>query len=328
MKTGEFLEQRRAGWSELESLCDELGRTRNAFRNRGARLVRLSALYRAACSDLAMADVYQLPQTNVDYLHRLVGRAHNQLYRSQSFQFDAWWNTIFVEAPRQIFADACVQVAGIVFFGLFIMSALMASSEERFPGFAERMIGTKEIKQMEEMYEEPPVGNLDHYVTMAAFYIRHNAGIGLQCFGFGPLIIPSLFTLGYNAVQLGAVFGYMARPDVECGDNFFHFVTAHGPFELTAIALSAGAGLRLGVGLIMTAGFGRIDSFRLHAIQSLPVILASVILFVLAAFTEGFISPSPLPYPFKAAWAIASFGLMLFYFVLLGFPKSQSAGDE
>ncbi len=328
MKTGDYLERRREGWVQLESLCDELSRANSPIRKEGAKLVQLSELYRAACSDLAMADVYQLPQTNVEYLHRLVGRAHNQLYRSQSFQFSQWWDSIFFVTPKQIFADTCVQVAAILFFGLFILSALLASSSENFPGYAERMIGTDGIKQMEEMYENPPHGNLEHYVTMAAFYIRHNAGIGLQCFGFGPLIIPSLFTLGYNAVQLGAVFGYMARPDVDAGDNFFHFVTAHGPFELTAIALSGGAGLRLGVGLIVTLGYRRIDSFRIQSLKALPVIIASVVLFILAAFTEGFISPSPLPYAFKAIWAILSSGAMLFYFVLLGFPRSSAQSDE
>ena len=45
------------------------------------------------------------------------------------------------------------------------------------------------------------------------------------------------------------------------GDNFFEFVTAHGPFELTAIALAAAAGLRLGIGVFHTAGLTRRDSF-------------------------------------------------------------------
>ena len=33
---------------------------------------------------------------------------------------------------------------------------------------------------------------------------------------------------------------------------------------------------------------------------------AAVVLFVLAAFTEGFLSPGPLPYLVKAGWAIGS----------------------
>ena len=40
--------------------------------------------------DLALADAYQLPPTTVEYLHQLVGRAHNQMYRGRGFNFAAW----------------------------------------------------------------------------------------------------------------------------------------------------------------------------------------------------------------------------------------------
>ena len=153
---------------------------------------------------------------------------------------------------------------------------------------------------MEDSFDKPLERNFNEYVMMAGFYIKHNTSIGLQCFALGPLILPSLCALGYNAVVLGASFGYMARSDVEQGDVFFQFVTAHGVFELTAIALSAASGLRLGIGLFATGGLRREESFRLNAERALPIIMAAVVLFFLAAFTEGFISPSPLPYVFQS----------------------------
>nr|WP_261340243.1 stage II sporulation protein M [Rhodopirellula sallentina] len=90
---------------------------------------------------------------------------------------------------------------------------------------------------------------------------------------------------------------------------------------MTAIALSAAAGLRLGVGLFYTDGLTRMDSMRRSAHRSVPIMAAAATLFVLAAFTEGFLSPSPAPYLFKAAWAIMSSSLISFYFVVLGFPR-------
>jgi uncharacterized membrane protein SpoIIM required for sporulation len=140
------------------------------------------------------------------------------------------------------------------------------------------------------------------------------------------LILPCLFNLAYNAVSLGTVFGYMARPDSIGGDHFYHFVTAHGPFELTAIALAAAAGLRLGVGLFNTGGLTRVESLRESALRAVPVMAASAALFSLAAFTEGFLSPSPAPYLVKAAWAVLSSGLISFYFVILGFPRGDQSG--
>ncbi|MCG8652989.1 MAG: stage II sporulation protein M, partial [Pirellulales bacterium] len=255
-------------------------------------------------------------------------RAHNQLYRANKFETNRWMDVIFRDAPQQIFGDLCVRVATIVFFGLFALSMYLGANEELFPNFAENMVGAAQLEMLEDMYEQPLAGSLDHYVPMAGFYIMHNTGIGLQCFAYGILIIPCLFNLAYNAVALGTMFGYMARDGVTGGDNFFHFVTAHGPFELTAIALAAAAGLRLGVGVFYTCGLNRIDSLRESALKAVPVMVASAMLFSLAAFTEGFLSPSPAPYLFKAMWAIFSSGLISFYFVILGFPRHELVSPQ
>ena len=327
MNVAKLLEKRRVQWSELERLCDSMeirGRTdKSGFKHhRGAEgIARFSTLYRAACADLALADTYQLPPGTVTYLHRLVARAHNQLYRAGKFEPRSWSTIIFETAPRQIFSDPCVRVATIVFFGLFTLAMYLGRNDTIIPGFADRMVGTEQLSQLEQAYETPLAASLDHYVTMSGFYIMNNTGIGLRCFAYGILLIPCLFSLAYNALALGTLFGYMARPDVVGGDNFFEFVTAHGPFELTAIALAAAAGLRIGLGLFYTAGLARFDSIRLNAMKAVPVMAASALLFTLAAFTEGFISPSPLPYVLKAVWSVLSSGLISFYFVVLGFPR-------
>src|SRR5690606_11235895 len=117
---------------------------------------------------------------------------------------------------------------------------------------------------------------------MATFYIMWNTGIGLKCFAWGLLVVPGLYTLMWNAMVLGGSFGYMARPDVPEGVNFFQFVTAHGPFELTAIVLSAGAGLRLGVSWINPQGMVRLDSLRHNARYAMPLMGAAMLLFFLA----------------------------------------------
>lgn len=332
MNVAALLDKRRVQWNELEKLCEAMelrGRTNKAGgpEHQGAVGVsRFATLYRAACADLALADAYQLPPGTVMYLHRLVARAHNQLYRAKKFEPSGWIDVVFRDAPQQIFSDPCVRVAAILFFGLFSLSMYLAANEELFPGFAARIVGQDQLEAMEDMYEEPISASLDHYVQMSGFYIMHNTGIGLRCFAFGILIIPCLFSLSFNAVALGTVFGFMARDDVTGSDNFFQFVTAHGPFELTAIALAAGAGLRIGVGLFYTAGRTRVDSLRVNGIRAVPIMAASAMLFFLAALTEGFLSPSPTPYLFKAAWAIFSSGLISFYFVVLGFPRPQQQG--
>lgn len=324
MNIAKLLEERRLQWAELEQLCSELevrGRSRG---KRAEAVSRFATLYRSACADLALAAAYQLPPATVAYLHRLVGRAHNQLYRSGRSSISECADIVLRQAPQRIFADPCVRVAALLFFGLFTLSMLMALNENMFPQFAQQVIGEEQITAMESNFDEPLDASMEHYLVMSSFYIWNNTGIGLQCFAFGVLLVPCIVTLCYNAVVLGASFGYMGRDSVPAGDNFFEFVTAHGPFELTAIALSAAAGLRMGLGLFATGGLRRIDSLRLGALRAVPIVAAAAMLFFLAAFTEGFISPSPLPYSVKAGWAIMSSGLLMFYFVVLGFPRGES----
>src|SRR5688572_25165963 len=156
MKVSELLESRRRNWQELEALCDQMqsavamrsfnifgwfaairGRDAHAalakrLEDRGVHpqsFARFSALYRSACADLALADAYQLPPNTVQYLHRLVGRAHNQLYRSRHFKLSSWLHILMHDAPQRIFADRCIQVAFCTFWGVFILSAVLAYSK-------------------------------------------------------------------------------------------------------------------------------------------------------------------------------------------------------
>ena len=117
----------------------------------------------------------------------------------------------------------------------------------------------------------------------------------------------------------------MFRPELgDASINFQMFVTAHGPLELTAIVLSAGAGLKIGLSWLVTGGLSRIDSLFKTARESLPLAMCAVILFCLAALVEGFISPTPeniMPWWIKGSVSVFTSLLLMFYFVILGYPR-------
>ncbi|MFO1063362.1 MAG: stage II sporulation protein M [Pirellulales bacterium] len=319
----ENIAKRRADWERLETL---LGNIATGARNlRGPAVMELSDLYRRACADLALAEQYHLSPSMVDYLHTLVGRMQAALHKSPRARIADWWDVVFRDAPRQIFRDPCVQVASVLFFGLFALSALLAYNEEMFPKYAERMISAEQIVGLENMYDEPLGRNTEESIIMVGFYINHNTGIGLECFGTGLLIVPGLIATAFNASFLGACFGYMSRLGVEGGDHFLEFVDAHGALELSAIALSAGGGLRIGLGWLFTNGLTRLASLQAAGRRALPIMSASGVLFCMAAFTEGIISPLPIPYAFKVLWLLASTCGLMFYFVVLGYPEDDDA---
>ncbi len=318
MKTALLLESRRENWSRLEGLCDELD-GRKQRRVPAAAVARFATLYRAACADLALADAYQLPPGTVHYLNQLVGRAHNQLYRSGRFQLSAWRDVIFRDLPRQLFADRTLWLATALFWGIFFGTMLLAAAS---PAFVQEVLGDA-TKSFEQNFSKG-LGNRSSNddMFMAGFYIQHNTSIGLQCFAYGLAFgVGGLCVTAFNAGYIGAVFGYMLTTPQR--DTFLTFVTAHGPCELTAIVLCSAAGLRLGFSLIRTGGLSRMASLQAAGRQALPTIGLAILLFFVAAMIEGFLSPSAAPYWIKALVAIVTAGMIFFYIVVLGFLQSR-----
>jgi uncharacterized membrane protein SpoIIM required for sporulation len=283
-------------------------------------LARFAALHRAACADLALAEAHNLPPATVQYLHTLVSRAHNQLYRVQMFDKQLLWKAFVEDVPRAVFRDPYIQFMFVLFYGLFFFSAILAYNTNIYPGYTDAVLPPAQQAGMQESFGDWGTRSTADNFFMAGFYIWNNAGIGMRCFAMGILVVPGVLVTMFNAVYLGAAFGFMARQP-EAGENFRDFVTAHAPFELTAIVLSAGIGLRLGMSLFVTEGYTRQASLIINARKSVPVIAAAVGLFVLAAMIEGFVSPTTAPYPLKVLVAIISSVAMMFYFVVLGWSK-------
>ncbi|MFO0959044.1 MAG: stage II sporulation protein M [Isosphaeraceae bacterium] len=312
MRVVERLSKREQTWRDLERLLD----SRPGGRSPGAseRALRHSELYRAACADLMLAEAHDLPRETVAYLHDLVARAHNRLYPARAFRPSAWARELFHEVPRRLRGDPTLWLSALCFWGCFVLAGILAMTQ---PGFSREFLGNDQIDQMEQMYSTSMDKVERDDATMAGFYVFHNAGIGLSCFAWGlTLGLGTIYQLAQNGLILGTVFGHMAGTPY--WGNFSTFVTAHGPFELTAIVFAGAAGLRLGWGLIDHQGESRLASLRREAKRALPTVGASVFLFVLAAFLEGFVSASRLPYSVKAGIAIASAALLLAYLFLGG----------
>ncbi len=326
MTISELIAAREPDWKALEDLINSYS---NVFHRKTPEdVARLTSLYRAASSDLALAESYQLPEATVGYLNNLVGRAHNCLYRRRRISWSDFWRVVFFDAPRWIVSDPTFWVALALFWIPFCACEYKCMAN---PEFAEQVVGRAQLEMIREMYSrnlnENPIDRLD----MVAYYIYHNGSIGLKSFCLSVLgLVPGLLILVSNAATLGSVFGYMqsGATSSDATFNFLEFTAAHGPFELTAIVLSATAGMRIGFGLIRTRGYSRLDSIRRSAIQAFPAVATALLLFSLAATIEGLISPSRNEWlcallgiesiALKKGLAYCSAALLIFYFGGLG----------
>lgn len=316
MRVAERLAKREATWRELDALVLEL-EDRKWQASSAHEAIRLGELYRSVCSDLMLAESYDLPAETVSYLHSLVGRGHNAVYRVKGFKLKDLAEAILVEAPRRLRSDTALRLSALIFYGLFILFALLAAGR---PGFATKVAGEAQLETMEEMYSQPfesRSADARSDSIMAGFYVNHNTTLGLRCFAWGLFLgIGSVLMMATNAIQLGTVFGHMLT--VPQAGNFYTFVTAHAPFELTAIVFAGAAGMRLGWGLVDTKGQTRLGSLKREAHAAMPTVGASVTLFFAAAFIEGFISASPLSYAFKVGVAVTSALTLVAYLALAG----------
>jgi len=357
MRVADRLAQREATWLELDALLLRLGGGRPG-RRRGRKLkpaevvfldegdlipesrpdrrtmtragveevVRLGELYRAACADLMLAEAHDLPRDTVAYLHDLVARAHNVVYRGRGFHFRRWAGELLATVPRRLRADPMLRFAALAFYGSFLAFALVGAARPELAARVAGALGT-DLDSFEQMYAAPPGSAVRDDAEMAGFYVQHNAGIGLQCFAWGlALGVMTLYLLAFNGMSIGLVFGHMARTP-QAG-NFYTFVTAHAPFELTAIVFAGAAGLRLGYSLIETHGRARMESLRQEAVRTLPTIGASVFLFVLAAMLEGFVSASRLPYFVKAGIALVCAGILVAYLAIGGRGDGEGVMED
>lgn len=306
-------------------LVGDRGAGRREYESAAVEVVRLGELYRAACADLMLAEAHDLPGDTVAYLHNLVARAHNVLYRSRGLKFSRWAGELFREVPRRLRAEPALPLAALFFFGPFLLFAMLAAigAETTYQVMPESLLRAREESFSVPIGESPQRND----AMMAGFYLRNNASIGLQCYIWGlSLGLGTVYILATNGMIIGTMFGYMTRsPNAP---NFYQFVTAHSAFELTAIVFSGAAGLRLGWSLISTGGFTRLVSLQRAAVTTLPTIGATVFLFLLAAFLEGFVSASPLPYAVKAAIALGCAGSLVAYLTLGGRGGESSDGGR
>ena len=96
--------------------------------------------------------------------------------------------------------------------------------------------------------------------------------------------------------------------------------------SLDDAAAEIGGAVAGGSGAMISLSRGA--SLRKTAAETMPLMGAAMILFFLAAMIEGFLSPSAAPLAVKRAVAWVSTGLLIFYFLGLGFPRKRGRQGE
>jgi uncharacterized membrane protein SpoIIM required for sporulation len=132
----------------------------------------------------------------------------------------------------------------------------------------------------------------------------------------GVLILPALYLLVQNAVNIGVVGGLMVG-NGHAGE-FFGLITPHGILELTAVFVAAGAGLRLGWTWIDPGQRPRGRALAEEARAAIGIAMGLVVVLATSGVIEAFVTPSPLPTWMRVIIGLLAEGAFITYVVVLG----------
>ncbi len=316
-----------------EQFAAKLKRLESRHLGRGfaedAEAAEFLAAYRSLCRDLSIAKGRMYSPALISYLNELVVRGHNLIYlRRSSFLRDmlAFVTLEFPLLVRQQWAFMLVACVLFLLPGLLFVLAMRQSPEVLYS-----LMSPDQVASMEAMYD-PDASHWgrergsDNDFMMFGYYIYNNIGISFQLYATGLLAgLGTLFYLIYNSLILGAVTYHLTH--IGYGSTFYSFVIGHGAFELTAIVISGGAGLRLAYALLRPGPLPRRQALVQAAGLTIRIMIGCILMLVLAAFVEAFWSGKRWPGDLSKYLVGGICWLLVFYYFLFAgrVRGSQSA---
>ena len=131
----------------------------------------------------------------------------------------------------------------------------------------------------------------------------NNAWLAAVCLVSGVLLVPVVFVLVTNVLNVGGTGGVMAGNNRL--DLFLGLITPHGLLELTALFVAAGAGLRLGWSWIDPGPLRRADALARAGRTTAGMAVGVAGLLAVSGVIEAFVTPSGLP-----TWARIGIGAL------------------
>ena len=322
MKQAIFEQRHGAQWQSFEQWLDG-NDARGRHRPASANVIadhEIPRAYRHMCQLLALARERQYSPELVDRLNRIALRGHQLLYGVRGARASPLLKFLASDFPRLVRSQWRVVAAAAVLFAGPLLTLLVVLPH--FPDFIYYFVEPAGLARFREMYDpaNPRLGirQGDDNLLMFAFYIWNNVKIGFQTFATGILLgLGSAYYLLFNGAQIGAVAGHFSG--AQFSEPFWSFVSGHSAMELGAIMLSGAAGLRLGVSIVVPGTRSRKAALMEAARPAVRLMYGAALMFVIAAFIEGFWSPlATIPAGGKYALGVLMWALVIAYFLLAG----------
>jgi uncharacterized membrane protein SpoIIM required for sporulation len=286
-----YVAAHRGEWQRLEDLL-------HTRRRSGDEVDELVWLYQRATTHLSVVRSASPDPALVGRLTTLVARARATVSGSSAASWRDVGRFFTVTYPAALYRSARWWVSVGVAFTLvgLVVGAWVANNVDVQASIA----APAEVRQLvrhdfEDYYSSSPAG------SFAAKVATNNAWVSALALALGVLILPVVWILWQNALNVGIAGGLMAGAGRL--DLFFGLILPHGLLELTCVFVAAGAGLRLGWSWIDPGPRTRSQALMQEGQAAGALAIGLAVTLLLSGFLEAFVTPSPLP-----TWARVGIG--------------------
>ena len=323
MNLGTFVRTNRPRWQRLETMLGVI-ETRGPRRTDRPFLRELSSLYRATTGDLAFAQTHFRGTTLLLFLHQLVARAHNQIYRPHRFSMQVANRFFLNEIPQAVRAHLQAVAWSAI---IFLMGIALGLSAVQFDERAASIILPSSVLNSiysGQMWTGGIFSVVPAPVASTALF-TNNITVALIAFAGGLSFgLITAFILFQNGFMLGVAFKLCA--DYGLLGALLEFIAGHGVLEISSIILAGAGGFVIVNALLNPGTFSRSDALAQRGRSAVRMAVGCVPALVTAGCIEAFISPSHFPIWFKVALGLTLGISFWLYLLLTGKAVAQTKG--
>jgi len=300
-----FVSVHQPQWDRLAYL------TRRQRRLSGAEAEELVTLYQRVGTHLAALRAAGADPVSIGRLSGLIADARGAVTGAQAPVWRDISKYFLVSFPAALYASRRWWVTiGLIFYVVVAWSAWRIIAH---PEVVDSIGTPDQIQQLvdhdfESYYSENPAQDFALRVWI------NNATISAAVLALGIFLIPSVFILWDNALNLGVSAGLMISHDR--GGLFFSLITPHGLLELTTVFVATAAGLRLGWCWIVPGARTRMQALAQTGRATVGMAIGLAAILLVTGVIEAFVTPF-LPGPVRITIGIlAELGFFVYVWTL------------
>ncbi len=309
MDVDAFAAEHGAEWQRLRTLLSRPRRKLTA-----AEVDELVMLYRRAATHLSIVQSRSPDPELTTTLTRLVLAARAAVTPSAGFRWVGVRRFFTTSFPLEIYRAGlwCAGTAAAFVALSVLLIAIVAGN----PDIPREFMSQEEITSLvehdfEAYYRSAAAQNFGFAVW------TNNAWLSAICLASGVIMLPALYLLWENALNLGLVGGVMVGNGRT--DLFLSLLLVHGLLELTCVFVAAGVGLRIGWSWLAPGPLrSRGQAVAAAGRSGLVVALGLVPVLLISGIIEAFVTPSPLPAAVKLAIGTLAWLGFVAYVVVCG----------